>query len=83
MTLLDWRPYGLRGVKVQKGLLMLRAPWFIAISNCAYALCTRLAQPSLLGICLATAWQVRPLITSAFKCNTATNGRITKCASVP
>jgi hypothetical protein len=67
VTLLDWRPYGLRGVKVQKGLLTLRASWFIAILHYAYALCARLAQPSLLGICLATAWQVRPLITSATK----------------
>jgi hypothetical protein len=67
VTLLDWRLSGLRGVKVQKGLLMLRASWFIAILNYAYALCTCLAQPSLLGICLATAWQVKPLITSAAK----------------
>jgi hypothetical protein len=56
-----------RGVKVQKGFLMLRSSRFIAILNYAYALCTCLAQPSLLGICLATAWQVKPLITSAAK----------------
>jgi hypothetical protein len=67
VTLLDWRSTGLRGVKVQMGFLMLRASWFIAILNYAYVLCTCLAQPSLLGICLATAWQVKPLITSATK----------------
>jgi hypothetical protein len=67
VTLLDWRSTGLRGVKVQKGFLMLRASWFIAILNYAYVLCTCLAQPSLLGICLATAWQVKPLIISATK----------------
>jgi hypothetical protein len=39
----------------------------VAMLNYAYALCTCLAQPSLLGICLATAWQVKPLITSATK----------------
>ena len=53
------------GVKVQKGVLRLRASWFIAILNCAYALCICLAQPNLLGICLAAAWQAKPLITSA------------------
>src|ERR1700722_5474348 len=67
VTLLDWRSSGLRGVKVQKGLLMLRASWFIAILNYAYVLCTCLAQPSVLGICLAAAWQVTPLITWATK----------------
>ena len=67
MTLLDWRSSGLRGVKVQEGLLILRASLFIAILNYAYALCTCLAQPSLLGICLAAAWQVKPLITWATK----------------
>ena len=52
---------------MQKGFLMLTSSRFIAILNYAYALCTCLAQPSLLGICLATAWQVKPLITSAAK----------------
>jgi hypothetical protein len=59
--------FRLWGVKVQKGPLTLRASWFIAFLNYAYALCTCLAQPSLLGICLATAWRVKPLITSATK----------------
>jgi len=67
VTLLDWQSSGSRGLRVQKGLLMLRASWFIAILNYAYALCTCLTQPSLLGICLAAAWQVKPLITSATK----------------
>ena len=53
MTLLDWRSSGLRGVTVQKGLLMSRASWYIAILNYAYELCTCLVQPSRLGICLA------------------------------
>jgi len=56
---------------MQKAILMLRDTWFItwftAILNCAYALCTCLAQPSLLAICLAAVWQARPLITSATK----------------
>jgi len=67
VTLLDWRSSGLRGVKMLKGVLMLRDSWFIAILNCTYALCTCLAQPSLLGICLAAAWQAKPLVTSAIK----------------
>jgi hypothetical protein len=46
---------------------MLRDSWFVAFWNCAYALGTCLAQPSLLGICLAAAWQAKPLITLATK----------------
>jgi hypothetical protein len=52
---------------MQKAILMLRDTWFMAISNCAYALCTCLAQPSPLAICLAAVWQAKPLITSATK----------------
>ena len=58
---------GFRGVKTEKGLLMLRGSWFIAILNGAYGLCTSLAQPSLLGICFAAAWQAIALITTATK----------------
>jgi hypothetical protein len=58
---------GSRRVKMQKGILMLRDTWFMAILNCACALCTCVAQPSLLAICLAAVWQAKPLITSATK----------------
>jgi hypothetical protein len=52
---------------MQKEVLMLRDSLFMAILTCAYALGTCLAQPGLLGICLAAAWQAKPLITSATK----------------
>ena len=49
---------------MQKAILRLRDTWFMAILNCACALCTCVAQPSVLAICLAAVWQARPLITS-------------------
>jgi hypothetical protein len=52
---------------MQKAILMLRDTWFMAILNCACALCTCVAQPSVLAICLAAVWQAKPLITSATK----------------
>src|ERR1700680_2847593 len=52
---------------MQKEVLMLRDSLSMAILTRAYALCTCLAQPSLLGICLAAAWQAKALITSATK----------------
>jgi hypothetical protein len=59
----DWQSSGSRGAKMQKGALILRDSWLIAALNCASALCSCLAQPSLLGICLAAAWQAVPLAT--------------------
>jgi hypothetical protein len=38
---------------MQKGVIILRDSWLIAALNCAYALCTCLAQASLVDICLA------------------------------
>jgi hypothetical protein len=52
---------------MQKAILMSRDTWFMDILNCAYALCTCLAQPSLLAICLAAVWEAKSLITSATK----------------
>jgi hypothetical protein len=52
---------------MQNEVLMLRDSLFMAISTCAYALGTCLAQPGLLGICIAAAWQAKPLATSATK----------------
>jgi hypothetical protein len=52
---------------MQKDVLMSRDSLFMAILTCANALGTCLAQPGLLGICLAAAWQAKPLITSATK----------------
>ena len=46
---------------MQKEVLMLRDSLFMAILTRAYALGTCLAQPGLLGICLAAAWQAKPL----------------------
>jgi len=54
---------------MQKAILMLRDTWFMAMLNCAYALCTCLAQPSLLAISFAAVWQAIPLLTSATKRN--------------
>jgi hypothetical protein len=52
---------------MQKEVLMLRDSLFMAILALSHALCTGLAQPSLLGICLAAAWQAKPLVTSVAK----------------
>ena len=52
---------------MQREVLVLRDSLSMAILIRAYALCTCLAQPSPLGICLAAAWQAKPLITSATK----------------
>ena len=52
---------------MQKAVLMLRSLWFIVILNSVCTLCACLAEPSLLGICLAAAWQAKSLIASAAK----------------
>jgi hypothetical protein len=52
---------------MQKEALMLRDSLFMAILALSSALCTCLAQPSLLGFCLAAAWQAKPLVTSVVK----------------
>jgi hypothetical protein len=57
------RSFRFKGMKPRREVLMLRDP-FVAVLNCTYALCTCLAQPSLLGICLAAALQAKPLVTS-------------------
>jgi hypothetical protein len=53
--------------EMQKAILMLRDMRFMAILNCACALCTWVAQPSVLALCLAAVWQAKPLITSTSK----------------
>jgi hypothetical protein len=52
---------------MQKEVLVLRSLWLIVILNIAYVLCICLAEPGLLGICLAVAWQAKSLIVSAAK----------------
>jgi hypothetical protein len=52
---------------MQKAVPMLRSLSFTVVLNSAYALCASLAEPSLLAICLAAAWQAKSLIASAAK----------------